>query len=212
MLSPFQQYVHHADGRITLKDFPNVTLEVIQEQGRATGRDLERELGLPTYFEEWEVLAQPTASGLSRRRIQFVLMDESPTRLPGHYRYQPRAVTLPTTCFLEFAHRGFRVGVVHAFALGFAENRDDLQGMGIDLPADIEGDCILGWAQLFYSKLADKVWQGAQRGILSHACPLVYRENIEREPVGSGRLVEVSLVSDDNPGCQNARVLKTWSS
>lgn len=208
MKSPWQQYIHKPDGTITLEGHPGITLDVIEAQGHATARDIERELGLPTYFEEWEALA--TSQGLSPRRVRFCLMDESETRLQGNPRLQPRKIVLPSTstCLLEFGHRGFVVGVVFAFYLGFTENVDDLTYMGIEIPNDIEGDCLVADAQLFDSPLADKAWDALRLGIFSHVCPLVFRK-ID-EPVGTGQLVEVSLVDGDYPGCQNARVLKTW--
>lgn len=78
MKSPWQQYSHKPDGSITLEGRPDVAIEVIEEQGRVTGRDIESELGLPKYFEEWEILAKH--SGLSGRQIQFIVMDQSETR------------------------------------------------------------------------------------------------------------------------------------
>ena len=122
MKSCFQQYVHHPDGTITLEGIPNYQVDAIQDQGHATARDIEQELGLPKYFEEWEILAQPR--GLSGRQIQFIVVDEYTTRFPGHYRFQPQRITLPQTCHLEFGHRGFVVGIVHTFLLGFEELRE----------------------------------------------------------------------------------------
>jgi hypothetical protein len=136
-------------------------------------------------------------------------MDQGETRFHGHYRLQPQQIVLPALCHLEFGHRGFVVGVVDAFVLGFTENRKDLNRLGIDLPADVEGDCILAHAQLFYSRLADKAWQALQRGIFTHVCPLILRENTDA-PLGTGQLVEVSVTTGDYPGCPGARILKWW--
>ena len=213
MISQFQQYVHHPDGTITLKGLPGIKLDMIQEQGRATARNIERELALPTYFEEWEILAKPRAtypeaSFSSRRMVRFVLADESVTRLQGNPRLQPQRITLPGCCPLEFAHRGFVVGVVFGFFLGFAESRQDLQHLGIEVPATVEGDCIIAQAELFDSPLADKAWEAIGRGIFTHVCPLILRQ--DTEPLGTGQLVEVSLTTDDYPGCPGARVLKNW--
>lgn len=208
MKSPYQQYVHHADGLVTLEGHPGVKLDVIQDQGRATARAIDQELGLPTYFEEWEVLATP--QGLSPRMVRFVLLDESETRLQGNPRLQPRRITLPSNaiCPLEFGHRGFVVGAVSAFFMGFKENADDLRHMQIDIPDWVEGECILAQAQLFDSPLADKAWEALQRGIFTHVCPLILRQN--HEPIGTGQLVEVSLTTDDYPGCPGAKILKIW--
>ena len=208
MKSPYQQYVHHPDGTITLEGHPGVKLDVIQDQGHATARAIEQELGLPIYFEEWEALA--TIHGLSSRMVRFVLLDESETRLQGNPRLHPRLITLPPTaiCPLEFGHRGFLVGAVSAFFLGFKENVEDLRRMQIDIPDWVEGDFLIAEAQLFASPLADKAWDALRLGIFTHVCPLILRQN--HEPLGSGQLVEVSLVDGGYPGCQNARVLKTW--
>lgn len=207
MISAFQQYVHHSDGTITVQGLPGVRLDTIQEQGRVTGRDIERELGLPHFYEDWEVIAKP--QGLSRRRVWFIAADESETRLQGHIRLQPRKITRPPACYLEFGHRGFVVGLVDTFLLAYTECRDQLKYLGIELPASVEGDCLIAQAQLFDSPLADKAWEAIQRGIFTHVCPLVLRK--EEEPLGTGQLVEVSLTTDDYPGCPEARVLKTWT-
>ena len=207
MKSPWQQYTHQPDGSITLEGRPDLALEVIEEQGRVTGRNIEAELGLPKWFEEWEAMAKPL--GLSNRQIQFVVMDQSETRFPGRYRLQPQGITLPGTCSLEFGHRGFVVGVVHTFLLGFDELREQIPTMfGIELPKDLEGDYLVGQATLFDSPLADKAWDALRLGIFTHVCPLILRQN--HEPLGTGQLVEVSLVDGGYPGCQHARVLKTW--
>ena len=208
MKSSYQQYVHHADGLVTLEGHPGVKLDVIQDQGRATARAIEQELGLPTYFEEWEALATP--QWLSRRMVRFVLLDESETRLQGHPRLQPRLITLPPTgtCWLEFGHRGFVVGAVSAFFMGFKENVDDLRRMQIDIPAWVEGECIIAQAQLFASPLAAKAWEALQRGIFTHVCPLILRQ--DHEAIGTGQLVEVSLTTGDYPGCPGAKILTMW--
>ena len=207
MKSPWQQFKHQPDGSITLEGRPEVAIEVIEEQGRVTGCNIEAELGLPKYFEEWEEMAQPR--GLSGRRLQFIVMDESKTRLPGHYRFQPQRITLPNTCHLEFGHRGFVVGIVHPFLLKFDELRALTHSMsGIELPKEMKSDYVIGEATLFDSPLADKAWDALRLGIFSHVCPLVFRK-IE-EPAGTWQLVEVSLTTDDYPGCPGAKILKMW--
>lgn len=206
MISQFQQYDHHDDGTITVKGLPGVKLDVIHEQGSATARDIERELGLPTYFEEWDILAKP--QGLSWRMVRFILADESVTRFQGNPRLQPRKMVLPKTCNLEFAHRGFVVGIVSTFFLDFTDYREDLKHIGAEIPASVEGDRIIAQAQLFDSPLAEKAWEALERGIFTHVCPMILRDN--REPLGTGMLVEVSLATDDNPGCPGARILKHW--
>lgn len=208
MISQFQQFVHHPDGGISLEGFPGITLDMIQEQGRAQAETIERELGLPTYFEEWAELAKP--QGLSGRMVRFVLADESVTRFHGNPRLQPTKIALPPTavCHLEFGHRGFLVGVVSAFFPGYLDYRADLKQIGLEVPSFVEGDCILAQAQLFASPLADKAWEAIERGIFTHVCPLLLRN--DTEPLGTGRLVEVSLTTGEYPGCPGARILKTW--
>ena len=207
MKSPWQQYTHQPDGSITLEGRPDVAIEVIQEQGRVTARNIEAELGLPKYFEEWEILAKPR--GLSSRQVQFIVMDQSETHFPDRYRFQPQQIALPSTCHLEFGHRGFVVGVVHTFLLGFDELRAQIPTMfNVELPKDLEGDYIVGQATLFDSPLAERAWDALRLGVFSHVCPLVFRK-ID-EPAGTGQLVEVSLVDGGYPGCQNAGVLRTW--
>lgn len=139
-----------------------------------------------------------------------MLLDESETRLQGNPRLQPRLIGLPptATCPLEFEHQGFVVGSVYAFFLGIKENADDLRRMQIDIPDWVEGECILAQAQLFASPLADKAWEALQRGIFTHVCPLVLRQ--DAAPLGTGQLVEVSLTTSDYPGCPGAKIMKIW--
>ena len=138
-LSPIQ-YAHQPDGRIILEGLPNVQLETIQEQGAVQGRTWQQELGLPTYHEEWEALAGPR-SLTSGRRIQFVLMDESVTRLQGNPRLQPHDVMLPypMRCPLTLSHTGFVVGTVYSFLLISEQDREALKRLGIDQPDFTEG-------------------------------------------------------------------------
>ena len=127
----------------------------MDEQGQATARNIEAELGLPRYFEKWEELASPR--GLSGRQIQFIVMDESETRFPGNYRFQPQRITLPNACHLEFGHRGFVVGIVHPFFLEFDELRALTHSLsGIELPKEVKSDYVIAEATLFDSPLADK--------------------------------------------------------
>lgn len=207
MKSPWQQYTHQPDGSITLEGRPDIAIEVIEEQGLVTARHIEAELGLPKYFEQWEELAKPRS--LSGRQIQFIVMDQSETRFPDRYRFQPQRIALPSTCHLEFGHRGFLIGIVHTFILRFDEMRAQIPTMfGVELPKEVEGDYVVGQATLFDSPLAERAWDALRLGIFLHVCPLVFRK-ID-EPAGTGQLVEISLVDGAYTGCQNARVRKTW--
>lgn len=203
------QFTQQPGGVMGLKNLPNITLEAIQDQGTVTGRDWPSELSLPTYYEDWELLSR--IRGVSPRHVRFVLMDESPTRLPGNPRLQPQKVTLPMpqTCALELGHTGFLIGVVYAYIVGFDELRTEVPSMlGIELPMELDGDYIIGQAQLFDSPLADAAWLGLQRNIFTHVCPNIFRPT-GAEP-GTGTLVQVTLTPGDYPGCPNARVLNTW--
>lgn len=202
------QYDQQPDGSMTLKGLPHVTLETIEQQGRVAGRDWQPELGMPLYFEEWESMAR-LHSVQSRHVVRFVLLDESPTRLPGNPRLQPQRVTLPAMCQLELGHTGFVVGMVHTFMPVSMAMREQIQiFFDLKIPTDLEGDFIIGMASLFDSPLAEKAWEGLRRGIFTHVCPALLRPS--SEPPETGQLVQVSLVPGDYPGCLNARVLG-WS-
>lgn len=207
-LSPIQ-YVHHPDGRITLEGLPNVKVETILEQGAVQEHDWQQELKLPIFHEEWELMGRPR-SLTSGRRIQFVLMDESRTRLPGQPRLQPHRVTHPYSmkCPLTLSHTGFVVGTVYSFLLISEQVRVTLPLLGVEPPDFTVGHWILSEAELFHSPLADAAWQGLQAQILTHACAVLLAK--PGEAIGGGQLIEVALTPGVYPGCQNARVLKTW--
>lgn len=206
MKSPFQ-YSHNPDGSIGIVGLSNIQVLTVEEQGRVRGRDWQQELGLPTYFEQWEIAAQ--VRGMSNRSVRFILMDQSESRLPGHPRLNPQAVTLPKTCPLEVGHSGFLVGFVHAFITGFDEMRELVpQLYDIEIPdPKPEGDYIVGTARLYDSQLADVVWQGIKQKIFSHVCPMIFAP---AESPDMQRLAQVSLACGDYPGCPGARILKTW--
>ena len=207
-LSPIQ-YVQQPDGRIALEGLPNVTAQAIKEQGTVQGRDWQQELGLPHFYEDWEIMARPR--GLtSGRRIRFVLMDESRTKFPGHPRLQPQHVQIPypMRCPLTISHTGFVVGTVNSFLLIAQEDREALKGLGIEPPDFTEGQWILSEAELFDSPLADTAWQGLQKQIFTHTCPVLFAK--PDTAMGAGELIEVALTPGDYPGCPGARILKTW--
>lgn len=210
MISSIQQYQHNDDGSISLKGHPNIKVEPIQEQDleRATAEAaaFDRALGLPQYFEQWAALSCHT--GMSDRRLSFVIMDESESRLVGNPRYQPRTVALPPSCLLEFGHRGFVVGVVNLITRCFDGTKEGLRAIGYEVPGEVEGACLIGEAQLFNSSLADKAWEAIERGLFTHVCPVLFKE--PHEALGGGKLVEVSLVTGSVPGCKNAKILRGW--
>jgi hypothetical protein len=205
MISSIQQYEFHEGGRITLKGRPDVTLDLVDQQGLAEARAIDKELGLPIHYEQWAEIAKP--AGMSTRRIEFIVTDESVTNLKGNPRNQPQRIELPEACYLEFGHRSFLVGLVTSLVLFPAGIRDAFADMGLHIPPYVEGDCILGEATLFNSVLARKAWEGIERGVFTHVCPLIFRD--PDAPIGTGKLVEVSLTGD-YVGCRNARILKAW--
>lgn len=206
-LSPFQ-FQQAADGSMSLADHPDIQLTTIEGQGTVTGRDWQRELGFPYYFEEWEELAK-LRSDAYRGSLTFIAMDQSETRLPGHPRLQPKLVSLPTICSLELGHSGFVVGMVYAYLLGIDALRTVIPSrLGLNLPAEVEGDYLIGQAAFFDSAMAEKTLEGLRRGIFTHTCPVVWSP--DGAISGTGALVQVSLVPGDYPGIANAKIL-SWT-
>lgn len=196
-MSPFQ--FSNPDGASpTLPDFPGLTLHTVEGQGSAVGRDWAKELDMPTYFEEWEALAKCRSDRLWGR-VTFVVFDESATRLPGHPRLKPRQIALPFHCSLELGHEGFLVGQLCTYVLRASPSVRHVQ---------LEGECLMAEAAFFDSPLAEKAVEGLTRGLFTHVCPVLWAP--PGVPVGTGMLVQVSLVPGDYPGCPNARVLE-WS-
>lgn len=188
------QFLHQSDGSIVLDGRPDVELQVIEDQGHVVGRNWQDELGLPKYQEEWEALAQ--VRGMSGRHIRFVLMDESPLRLPGHPRFDPTAVILPDHCCpFELGHSGFVVGVVYGFLVA-----------PVALPFEPTGSYIMGYARLFDSALADAAWEGLCQGIFGHVCENTWRADVH-EP---WRVVQVTLTPGDYAGCPGTKIVTWW--
>ncbi|MEP6890612.1 MAG: hypothetical protein ABI955_07960 [Nitrospirota bacterium] len=78
----------------------------------------------------------------------------------------------------------------------------------MNTPELVEGDCVVGQAELYDSPLADIAWRGLERKIFSHVCAVV--SQTPEDPFGTGDLVEIALVSEPEAACPGARVLKTW--
>lgn len=205
MKSLIQQYAHWADGTVGIKDRPNIDVVPIKQQGHVVPRNLQAELGLPVYQEEWETLAQ--YCGFSGKAFRCILVDESPSQLQGQHFINPAQLVV-SPCYLEFAHYGFVIGEVRSFYSVHRDSRDTVRDMGVEVPDYIEGHCIVADAQLYDSRLAEKAWNGIQQGVLTHVCPIVFRQH--HEPMGAGTLVEVSLTTDYFPGCLNARIFRKW--
>ncbi len=163
---------------------PNVQVETIQEQGAVQGRNWQRSLVSRPITRNGRRWRDRLTSG---RRIRFVLMDESVTRLKGNPRLQPHHVLLPYPmhCPLTLSHTGYIVGTVYSFLLISQQDREALQGMGIKNPDCTEGQWILSEAGLCSSPLADKTWQGLQEQIFTHTCPVLLSSGprtFSREP------------------------------
>lgn len=203
MKSPYQ-YSHNPDGSIGIVGLPNIQVLTVAEQGCVRGRDWQTELSLPTYAEEWEQMAEVV--GMSNRGLRFIVMDQSPSRLPGHPRLNPKTIVLPAQCPLELGHTGFVIGFVYRFTTAFDDVRDLVPSLfNVEVPLDlIEGDYVIAEAVLFDSPLADAAWEGLQLGIFSHTCAMTFMAD------GVESLVQVTLTCGDFPGCPGARILKTW--
>lgn len=212
-LSPLQ-FIKKPDGTMGLKGQPSVTLETVEGQGQVKGRDWPSELGLPPFYEDWEVLARPR--GMSSRRLSFVLMDESPTNQKGHPRLRPEMIELPTSCQFELGHTGFVVGIVNCFVPLLRSQKLSCNDEPVLLPSSEpfslpftpEGSFVVAQAQFYDSGLAEAAWLGITRGIFSHACPVIFKPF--GAPADTGTLLQVSLVPGDFPGCPNARILRQW--
>ena len=142
------------------------------------------------------------ATGLSGRFVRFVVADQSPTKQVGHYPLRPAQIRLqPAKYPLTWGHRGYVIGLCFPVVLHPKEAH-------VNRPEFVEGDCIIGVAELFDSKLADLAWEGLARKIFTHSCA-VFSQRPE-DPDGAGELVEIALVSEGEAACHGARVLKTW--
>lgn len=194
------QFEHRPDGTVGLVGRPDVILKVHEQQAQASVPPYERLLGLPAYEEEWDALA--IAQDLSGRFVRFVLCDQSRTKHRGNYPLQPARIRLqPARYPLTWGHRGYVIGFCFPVMLHPNEER-------VDVPDFVEGDCIIGVAELFDSKLADIAWTGMARKIFTHTCAVLNQK--PEDPDGAGDLVEIALVSEPEAACPGARVLKTW--
>ena len=194
------QFEHRADGTVGLVGRTDVVLKVHEQQEQAGVPPYERLLGLPEYAEQWDALA--IAHYLSGRFVRFILCDQSRTKHVGHYPLQPARIRLqPARYPLTWGHRGYVIGFCFPVMLHPRVQR-------VNVPDFVEGDCVIGVAELFDSKLADLAWSGLERNIFTHTCAVLNQK--PEDPDGAGDLVEIALVSETEAGCQNARVLKTW--
>lgn len=206
------QFAKKQDGTMALRNFPQVVVEAVEEDGPP--RNWLSELDLPLNHVDLEILSRPR--GLSARRLSFILLDETPTRFPGHPRLNPEKIGLPPSVQLELGHIGYAIGTVDYFVpllqsrkLSSSDEPVLLQGIGpLSTQFSPEGSFIVACARLFDSPLAEAAWLGVEKGVFTHACPIIYRR--PDEPADGGTLIQVSLVCGDFPGCLNARILRRW--
>ena len=126
----------------------------------------------------------------------------SRTKHIGNYPLQPARIRLqPARYPLTWGHRGYVIRFCFPVML-------HPKGERVNVPDFVEGDCIIGVAELFDSKLADIAWIGLARKIFSHTCAVLNQK--PEDPDGVGDLVEIALVSEAEAACPGARVLKTW--
>lgn len=208
------QFAQKQDGTIALRNFPQVTVEVVQEEWPLGVRNWLGELGLPNNHEDLDILARPR--GMSARRISFILLDEAPTRFPGQPRLNPENIGLPPAVQFELGHIGYAIGTVDYFVpllqsrkLSSSDQPVLLQSIEpFSITFSPEGSYVVAQAKFYDSPLAEAAWLGITRGIFSHACPVVFRRS--DEAADTGTLIQVSLVTSDFPGCNNARILRQW--
>lgn len=168
------------------------SVDVVQESGPV--RDWMKELCLPKDWGALDVLARP--DGFSSRMIQFVLIDQSPTRYPGGWCFEPQRWTYdPYGQLLTLGHLGLVIGACEHIRAGHRDEAPHAQG-----------HFLIGQARLYNSKLARAAWLGILDGIFPYVSAIVARP--ADEPPGGGRMLEVGIT--DDPGCLGARVLKTW--
>lgn len=157
-------------------------------------RDVLTELGIEKSMARLEEMAKPR--GFSWRRMTFVVADESPTRLPGHWRQRPQDYTYPPSGLpLTFGHTHLLIGVCQQVWLG---QPNEITG--------VEGACLVGDALLYDSDLADAAWRGIAQGLFTGVCPVAIRPTTD--PPGAGQIMAIGLSED--PWCPNAKIVRVW--
>ena len=135
--------------------------------------------------------------------MRFILADQSPTKHAGHLSLQPGRIRFPLLARypLILGHRQWVIGECSLLMLHSKE-------AGVNVPSFVEGDCVIGIAELYDTPLADIAWRGLARNIFTHTCVVLAQR--PEDPAGAGDLVEIALVSEAEAACPGARVLKTW--
>ncbi|MBX9658566.1 MAG: hypothetical protein K2X00_08355 [Nitrospiraceae bacterium] len=143
-------------------------------------RDWLQELGLPKDWEQLEHLAKPR--GFANRFARIIVVDESPTRFPGSWRFRPAEIA--------FRQGGYQLTLAH---LGFVIGQCDLLFLK---PAgavpEAEGMCLVASASFYDSDLATAAWRGVKANIFTHVSAIVVRP-LEMPRGGGG-------IDRDRPG------------
>ena len=198
------QFEHRPDGTVGLVGRPDVVLQVHEDQAHADFPAWETELRLPRFEEQWNAMAEGTGVvSLSFRFIRFILADQSPTKHAGHRPLQPGGIRFPLlACYpLILGHRQYVIGQCSLLML-------HSKGTGVNVPSFVEGDCVIGTAELYNTPLADIAWRGLERNIFTHTCAVLNQK--PEDLFGAGDLLEIALVSEAEAACPGAQILKTW--
>lgn len=186
--SPFQLQVGPTG--VSVEGMPQLTAHTIKEKHPV--RDWLAELSIPKDWNAIDQMAIP--KGLSCRKLECILADSSPTRLPGNPRFDVNKWTYPNGgLYLELGHLGRYVGVLEHIWLGS--------------PSKVkiaEPPFLMAQATLFDSELADRAWWGLQQAIFTHISPVALSPTNDPAVI----LTYAGLV--DIPACDNALVLKFW--
>jgi hypothetical protein len=171
---------------------PHLTAHTIEEHGEP--RDWLQELDIEKSWERIDQMA--VVKGLSRRKFECIIADSSPTKFPGNPRFNISKWTYPSGgLYLELGHLGRYIGVLEHIWLGSPSKVQT-----------VEPPFIMAQATFFDSELAERAWQGLQRGIFTHVSPVLLLPT--NEPTGPAILLRAGLT--DVPSCENARVIRSW--
>lgn len=167
-------------------------MDIVPQDGPV--RDWLQELGLPKDWEQLDQLAKPR--GFADRFARIIVVDESPTRFPGAWRFRPSEIVFqPGGYLFTLGHLGLVIGkcvFLHVNPAGAVPEAD--------------GMCLTATVRFYDSDLAMAAWRGIASNIFAHVSAIVVRP--PDVPAGGGELMEIGLV--DSPGCPGARILKTW--
>jgi hypothetical protein len=209
----FLQVRQRPDGTWYQEDAPDVLLRIAENADPP--RDVLAELGVPKDWAELERWAQPL--GFCNRYLEFVLVDEGPTRLQGGHPMRPAELTFMLPTPLVFDHLGFVVGALTGVRMGTEPER--VEG--------VTGDFLIGTGRLYRSPLAAAAWRGIERGLFPGVCAVhLFGQHLTPPPgvqgmvrhavgdravfvePGKGLIAEVGIVHQ--PACPGAKFLRSW--